>query len=185
MACRVCLGQLSGLTYYCRAAEIYLEGKPMLSFTSIDSRPPTWVLFVIQAVCVPVIAELLTFSLIFLGPMIEKGLPEMGVIGIGILVTGISFLLGLIVARIAPSLVSVGFWIWIPALSLFTIGLASDLRGLPQYYQGSESEVVAEWFYDPGGDEGGRILLGTNPVYATIAYSIAMFMSKRNRRNRA
>lgn len=150
-----------------------------LSFTLTDRSQPKWLQFAIQAVSVPVISEVLAFCLVLLGSIVMKSsLPSEDSL-IGVFVAGIGFLLGLVLAGIAPSLRASGRWIWIPALTVFTIGLVSDLSALPKYYQGSYSRVLATWFYDTGGDEGGRILLGTCPVYATVAYSVAMFLGLR------
>lgn len=150
-----------------------------LSFTLTDRPQPRWLQFVIQAVSVPVISEVLAFSLILLWSIIVKSaLPSEDNL-IAVFVIGIAFLLGLTLARIAPSLRASGRWIWIPAVALFTIGLVSDLSVLPKYYQGSYSRVLATWFYDAGGDEGGRMLLVTCPAYATVAYSFAMFLRSR------
>lgn len=150
-----------------------------LSFTLADRPPPRWLLFSVQAVLVPVVSEMLAFCLIFLGSIIGKSsLPSEDDL-IEAFVGSIGFLLGLIVVRIAPSLKRSGSWIWIPTLALFAVGLISDLSTLPPYYQGSYSRVFAMWAYDAGSDEGGRILLGTCPVYATVAYSLAIFLMSR------
>lgn len=161
-----------------------------ISFVQIDRGRSKWLEFAIQAVSVPVISEVLAFCPILLASSVVKSaLPSEDNL-ISVFVVGIGFFLGLILARIGPSLRATGRWIWTPALALFTIGLVSDLSVLPKYHRGSYSTVLAAWFYDAGGDEGARILLGTCPVYATVAYSVAIFLGSRKaplraRENRA
>jgi hypothetical protein len=150
-----------------------------LSFTLTDRSQPRWLQFVIQAISVPVVVEVLAFSFLFLGSVVVKPLLAAGELADGALVGGIGFLGGLMLARIAPSLISTGGWIWVPALALFAAGIGSDLWVLPRYYEGSYARVLAMWFYITEGDEGARIVFVTYPVYATVAYSVAMFLGSR------
>lgn len=150
-----------------------------LSFTLTDRPQPRWLQFVIQAVSVPVVAEVLAFGFLFLGSLAIKPLLAAGAVATGALVAGIGFVLGLIVCRIAPSLRVSGRWIWIPAAIFFAVALISDLSTLPKYYGGNHWSVVSRYFYGAGDDEGTTPVFATYPLYSAVAYSLAMLLAQR------
>lgn len=149
------------------------------SFATTDRPQPKWLQFIIQAMSVPVVAEVLVFGFIFVGSLVVKPLLAIGTLATGALVGGIGFALGLAVARTAPTLILSGRSIWIPAAAWFALGLASDLMVLPKYYEGNVLRVIVMSFYETGGDEGARIVFSTYPLYAAAAYSFAMCIAKR------
>jgi hypothetical protein len=149
------------------------------SFTLTDRPQPRWLQFVIQAVSVPVLAEVLAFGFLFLGSVVVKSLLATGTLATGALVGAIGFFLGLSLRRIAPSLRASGRWIWIPAVLFFAVGVLSDLWTLPKYYGGVHWSLVNRYFCGTGDDEGTAPLFATYPVYSAAAYSLAMFLGQR------
>jgi hypothetical protein len=135
--------------------------------------------FLGQAVVVPVAIELfvLTGMLVIAG--VFQATPYVENVITIVLLAAIGYLGGLLVARLDSSLVASGRWTWIPAVGLFMVGLVSDLSVLPQYYGGSWWAVIAMSLHEKGGDEGARVIFGTYPACVAVAYSLAMFTSRR------
>ncbi len=150
-----------------------------LLFTLTDRPKPKWLHFVVQAISVPVVVEVLAFSFLFLGSVVVKPLLAAGAVATGSLVAGIAFFLGLALSRIAPSLRVSGRWIWIPAALFFAVAVLSDVWTLPKYYGGNHWSVVSRYFYGTGDDEGTAPLFATYPLYSTVAYSLAMLLARR------
>lgn len=89
----------------------------------------------------------------------------------------VGFFVGWIAAKLVPSLIPAGLWIWILPVAILSIGLfhAVVYHNFTGYF---------EDFYVTGANEGLGVIFVTIPALASAGYSAGMVMVLYDRRNR-
>lgn len=139
-------------------------------------RPRPGIIWIFQTFFVLVIAEFTALVMVWLSSDFPRPLPDIlpgGVVGYPvretIAIIGVGAVLGVLVGKLWPSLMTTGRWVWVLPFGLFSLTFPRDLIALSKY-----ENVFSLYFTGIGGDEHGRLILGTYPMYAGVSYSAAM-----------